>query len=412
VHEKAVPTIGRNVNEPVSQTEGLKAAPAPGRSIVWPLALTVAIVLGAVAAGMAYSARERLKALELELVRRQEASHEQANEARTLAKQAQDESRDAVARVAVIEARVAESTLQRSQIEDLIVSLSRSRDENVLADTEAAVRVAMQQAAITGSSEPLVAALRQTDERLARVNEPRLELVRRAVARDLDRVRAAGAVDISSLTTRLDEVTRMVDELPMLASAVPADAPQRSDARVGEPPARSKRAAGGAASSASAPAAGGASAVAASTAAAAAAAEPPSSAASSVDIAGWVRAIGQTWSSAASHVWNETRALVRVSRVDTPDAALLAPEQAFFVRENLKLRLLNARLALLSRQFDLAQADLRESQAMLDRYFDRGSRRVAAGADLLRQAAAQVRNVTIPKPDDTLAAMTAAAAGR
>jgi uroporphyrin-III C-methyltransferase len=399
------------VNEPVSQTEGLKAVPATGRSIVWPLALTVAIVLGAVAAGMAYSARERLKALELELVRRQEASHEQANEARTLAKQAQDESRDAVARVAVIEARVAESTLQRSQIEDLIVSLSRSRDENVLADTEAAVRVAMQQAAITGSSEPLVAALRQADERLARVNEPRLALVRRAVARDLDRVRAAGAVDISSLTTRLDEVTRMVDELPMLASAVPADAPQRSDAKVGEPPARSKRALAAAASGASAPAAGGGPAAGASEMAAAAA-EPPSSAASSVDIAGWVRAIGQTWSSAASHVWNETRALVRVSRVDTPDAALLAPEQAFFVRENLKLRLLNARLALLSRQFDLAQADLREAQAMLDRYFDRGSRRVAAGADLLRQAAAQVRNVTIPKPDDTLAAMTAAAAGR
>jgi uroporphyrin-III C-methyltransferase len=388
------------VNEPVSQTKGIETAPAPGRPIRWLVALIAAIVLAAVAAGMAYATRERLKALELELVRRQEASHEQANEARTLAKQAQDESRDALARVAVIEARVAESTLQRSQIEDLIVSLSRSRDENVLADTEAAVRVAMQQAAITGSSEPLVAALRQTDERLARVNEPRLELVRRAVARDLDRVRAAGAVDISSLTSRLDEVTRMVDELPMLASAVPADAPQRSEARVGEPPARSKRAP-----------AGGASAAAASTAAAGAA-EPPSSAASSVDIAGWVRAIGQTWSSAAAYVWNETRALVRVSRVDSPDAALLAPEQAFFVRENLKLRLLNARLALLSRQFDLAQADLREAQAMLDRYFDRGSRRVAAGADLLRQVAAQVRNVTIPKPDDTLAAMTAAAAGR
>jgi uroporphyrin-III C-methyltransferase len=404
MHEEPVPTIGGTVNEPVSQTEGIEAVPASRRSIVWPLALVVAIVLGAAAAGMAYSARERLKALELELVRRQEASHEQANEARTLAKQAQDESRDAVARVTVIEARVAESTLQRSQIEDLIVSLSRSRDENVLADTEAAVRVAVQQAAITGSSEPLVAALRQADERLARVNEPRLERVRRAVARDLDRVRAAGAVDISSLTTRLDEVTRMVDELPMLASAVPADAPQRSDAKLGEVPARSKRAPADAASAVGAQAAGGASAP--------AAAEPPLPAASSVDLPGWVRAIGQTWSHAAAHVWSETRALVRVSRVDTPDAALLAPEQAFFVRENLKLRLLNARLALLSRQYDLAQADLREAQAMLDRYFDRGSRRVAAAADLLRQAAAQVRNVTIPKPDDTFAAMTAAAAGR
>jgi uroporphyrin-III C-methyltransferase len=403
------------VNEPVSQTESVsEAASAPGRSIVWPLALVVAIVLGATAAGMAYLTRERLKSLEMELVRRQEASHEQANEARTLAKQAQDESRDALARVAVIEARVAESTLQRSQIEDLIVSLSRSRDENVLADTEASVRVAMQQAAITGSSEPLVAALRQADERLARVNEPRLEGVRRAVARDLDRVRAAGAVDISSLTTRLDEVTRMVDELPMLASALPADAPQRSEIRLGEVPPRGKRTPATAATGgASMPTAGGVSAAAggASTAAAPAA-EPPSSPASSVDLPGWVSAIAQTWSHAASHVWSEARALVRVSRVDTPDAALLAPEQAFFVRENLKLRLLNARLALLSRQFDLAQADLREAQAMLDRYFDRGSRRVAAGADLLRQAAAQVRNVTIPKPDDTLAAMTTAAAGR
>ncbi len=410
------------MNEPVSQTEGAEAAPAPGRSIVWPLALAVAIVLGAAAAAMAYSARERLKALELELVRRQEASHEQANEARTLAKQAQDESRDAVARIAVIEARVAESTLQRSQIEDLIVSLSRSRDENVLADTEAAVRVAMQQAAITGSSEPLVTALRQTDERLARVNEPRLERVRRAVARDLDRVRAAGAVDISSLTSRLDEVTRMVDELPMLAAAVPADAPQRSDAKLGDVPPRSKRTAAEAAGGASTQAAGSASAASASAGSTpsaggasmptASAAEPPLPAASSVDVAAWVRAIGQTWSRAASHVWSETRSLVRVSRVDTPDAALLAPDQAFFVRENLKLRLLNARLALLSRQFDPAQADLREAQAMLDRYFDRGSRRVAAGADLLRQTAAQVRHVTIPKPDDTLAAMTAAAAGR
>jgi 2-dehydro-3-deoxyglucarate aldolase/4-hydroxy-2-oxoheptanedioate aldolase len=45
---------------------------------------------------------------------------------------------------------------------------------------------------------------------------------------------------------------------------------------------------------------------------------------------------------------------------------LIAPEQAFFLRENLKLRLLNARLALLSRQFDTAQADLSDALAALD----------------------------------------------
>jgi uroporphyrin-3 C-methyltransferase len=91
---------------------------------------------------------------------------------------------------------------------------------------------------------------------------------------------------------------------------------------------------------------------------------------------------------------------------------LLAPEQAFFVRENLKLRLLNARLALLSRQFDTAQADLQAAQATLDRYFDRSSRRHALAATWCRQVAAQSRQLGVPRPDDTLAALAAASAGR
>ena len=63
-------------------------------------------------------------------------------------------------------------------------------------------------------------------------------------------------------------------------------------------------------------------------------------------------------------------------------------------------------------QFDIAQADLREAQTLLDRYFDRSSKRVTATSDLLRQVAAQARQVSVPRPDATLAAITAAAAGR
>jgi uroporphyrin-3 C-methyltransferase len=111
-------------------------------------------------------------------------------------------------------------------------------------------------------------------------------------------------------------------------------------------------------------------------------------------------------------VWAEARSLVRVTRIDMPEAMLVAPEQAFFLRENLKLRLLNARLALLSRQFDIAQSDLRDAQSALERYFDRGSRRVTTAIDSVRQITAQARTVTVPRPDATLAAITAAAAGR
>jgi uroporphyrin-3 C-methyltransferase len=90
----------------------------------------------------------------------------------------------------------------------------------------------------------------------------------------------------------------------------------------------------------------------------------------------------------------------------------VSPDQAFFLRENLKLRLLNARLALLSRQFDTAQGDLRDSLQSLERYFDRSTRRVAAAAELLKQVTAQGRLVSVPRPDATLAAIATASAGR
>ena len=137
----------------------------------------------------------------------------------------------------VLESRLSEVALQRTQLEDLMQSLSRSRDENLLVDVDAAIRVAVQQSAITGSAEPLVAVLKQSDERLARVNQPRLEGVRRAIARDLDRVKAASVADISTLAIRLDEAIRIVDELPMLSNALARGEPGRSAAPAAGKPA-------------------------------------------------------------------------------------------------------------------------------------------------------------------------------
>ena len=356
------------------------AAPArPAAASHWPIA--VAVLLAALATAalvLAWSTQQRVKALEGELVRRQQDSGSQATEARASARQAETLARETAAKTALLEARVAETSMQRSQFEDLLQSLARSRDENVLADLDAAIRVALQQSAITGSSEPLVATLRQADERLARYNQPRLERVRRAVAQDLERTRAAGVADIGLLSIRLDEVIRQVGDLPLLS---------QPEARVG--------AAGKAMGAASAPAA---------------------AAAASKAVSGWgstlSSTLGESGASLAAYLWGEVKSLLRVTRIDAPEAMLLMPEQAFFLRENLKLRLLNARLALLSRQFDTAQADLREAQTVLDRYFDRGSRRVVAAVDGLRQVSAQARQVLLPRPDATLAAIATASAGR
>jgi uroporphyrin-3 C-methyltransferase len=351
------------------------AVPAPSRT-GWVFA-GVAAALALAAMVLAWQTWQRVQQLEQELVRRQQDSSTKAAEARVLAKQAQDVSRDAAAKVALVEARIAENALQRTQLEDLIQQLSRSRDENMLADIDAALRVAAQQAAITGSTEPLLATMKQSEERLTRNAQPRVERVRRALARDLDRVRGVAVADIATLLIKLDEAVRLADELPLLVQ------PQRRPLAA---PARTR--------AASAPAS------------AASGAMPPPSDAS------WRQRVAEAWQSIIERVWVEARGLVRVTPVDNPEAMLVSPEQAFFLRENLKLRLLNARLALLSRQYVTVQADLRDVQVALDRHFDRTSRRVQQVGELLRQVSSQARGIVVPRPDETLAALSAALAGR
>ncbi|HNU11939.1 MAG TPA: uroporphyrinogen-III C-methyltransferase [Rubrivivax sp.] len=346
-------------------------------------AAALLLVLATAALVLGWNAQQRVKLLEGELVKRQQDSGAQAAEARLLALQAQEATRDLAAKQTLLEARVAETSIQRSQIEELIQSMARSRDENVLADVEAAIRVGLQQSAITGSVDPLVTVLRQADERLARHDEPRLEGVRRAIAADIEKARTAGATDLPLLSLRLDEVIRLVDELPLLAAVDRRPAKTRARAPVR-----------GAATVETEPAAG--------SAASAVPATPEAA-------GGWIGSLGDGWSQMLAHIGDEVRSLVRVTRIDVPEAMLIAPEQAFFLRENLKLRLLNARVALLSRQFDIAQSDLRDARLALERYFERGSPRVVSALEAVRQVTVQARSLTIPRPDATLAAISAAA---
>jgi uroporphyrin-III C-methyltransferase len=357
------------------------AAPrAPSRWLLW--LVLPALLLAALGVALVWNADERVRKVELEITRRQQDTQSEAAQSLLFSKQAQELARDTAAKVALMEARLAEVVLQRTQLEELTLSLSRSRDENVVADLDASLRLAQQQATITGSAEPLVAALRQADERLARHKQPRLDTVRRALLRDLDRVKAVAVADIASLSIKLDEAVRLADDLPLLSQAplrghTDASASLPVSAVPMEP-----------------------------------ATAEPEPAIPQGFFARWWSALLASWGPRLGAVLSEARTLVRVTRIDHPEAALLAPEHAFFLRENLKLRLLNARLAVLSRQFDLTQTDLQAAQTMLERYFDRSSRRTQMATELLKQVALSARSVSLPRPDDSLAALAAVAAGR
>lgn len=320
---------------------------------------------------------QKLNNVQEELARRSIDSGAQSIEARTLARQAQEGMLELSARLAIQETRISEVSLQRTQLEELMQSLSRSRDENLVVDMESALRLAQQQAQLTGSAEPLMAALKSADQRLSRAAQPRLGPLQRAITRDLDRIKAASVTDVPVLMLKLDELVGLVDELPVANAMVASGTLRAATPRA-----------------ASAPVA-------------------PASAAS----ASWRDVFDpqalQGWSQRMlGSLWDDARQLLRVSRIEQPEAALLAPEQSFFLRENLKLRLLNARLGLLSRQTDSARADLLSANAWLGKYFDPASRKTQVALQLLAQVQSQLKTSELPRLDDTMTALATAAAGR
>ena len=327
------------------------ALPGPGLLLAWGLAALALVVVALL--------WQKVSSMQEQLARQSAEASSRSVEARTLARQADTDVRDAIGKLAALDGRLSDLAAYRAQMEELVQSVARTRDENLAVDLESAVRVAQDQAQLTGSVQPLLAALRTAERRLARSNDPRLVPVARAVARDLERVKNANLADTAGLLARIDQLLREVDELPV-ANAVGAPrggAAARSQAAPAKP-------------------------------------EPAPS---------W-------WQRLGASVWDEARDLLRVSRIERPDASLLSPDQAFFVRENLKLRLQGARLALLARQYEAARADLAAAATSLGAWFDPGARRTQAAATLLQRIRAETRDADLPRVDDTLVALGQAAA--
>ena len=151
-----------------------------------------------------------------ELVARQSADTSLVSlEAKSLAKESLDLTRDTAAKLALTQNKLSEVVLQRAQLDALMQSLSRSRDENLMEDIDASLRLAQQQAMLTGSLQPLLAALKASEERLAKISQPRLSGVQRAIAKDMDRVKSSSLADTPNLLIQMDEMIRLMDELPL-----------------------------------------------------------------------------------------------------------------------------------------------------------------------------------------------------
>ncbi len=264
-----------------------------------------------------------------------EASLQASQKAQT---QLATDLRDAQAKVTLLETRIAESQAQQAALEALYRDLAPSRDEIALSELEQVLLVANQQLQLAGSVSSALTALQLADVKLQRLDRPQFIPLRRALSRDMDRLKAVPYVDVAGMSLKLDQALAAVDTLPLaMDERLPAAAPDKDVPSPDEP----------------------------------------------------------RWRRMLREMWNDIRQLIRIEVTDRPAAPLVPVAQQYFLRENLKLRLLTARIALLARDDASFQADLAASETLLKQYFDVRAKPVQAVLGSLKQLAAT------PMPGET-----------
>ena len=326
------------------------AQPA-SRGVVGALMIGLAIVVGAAW----LEGREAQRALRTEVAKRLTDTDAALAQAKAHESDLANELREAQAKLALLEARLSESQSQQASLEALYRELAPSRDELALNEVEQVLLLASQQLAIARNVQAALAALQLADAKLARIDRPQLVPLRRALSRDIDKLKSVPYVDVSGMSLKLDQVLSMIDTLALAKDErLPAPAPSAATPPADEP----------------------------------------------------------EWRKFLREAWTEVKGLVRVEVADRPAAPLVPPPQQYFLRENLRLRLLAARIALLSYDDNGFKADVTAANAWLKQYFDTRTKAVQTISATLTQLAATPMPTELPDLSPSLTAVRSVKATR
>lgn len=292
--------------------------------------------------------RVRLSELQQVLATRLAENDAEAAAGRTLAKQNQEALQSLTAKFGALDAQLAEAQSQQLALAAMYQELSKSREERLLAEIEQAVAIAAQQLQLAGNVEAALIALQSADARLARAGKAQFLPLRKLINRDIDRLKALPLADVPGIALRLEGVVGAIDGLPL--------AFEQRARTVGDDSAKAEKSL-------------------------------------------------STWQRLGRELWSEMKLLIRIERIDQAEPALLAPSQVFFLRENLKLRLINARLSLLQRDGSNFREDLHQARDWLLRYFDRRAKPVQVAVATLNSLAAADLSIELPTLNETLASL-------
>lgn len=327
-----------------------------------PLIYIALIVLAVLLAAQWWTSHRELSSVRNEVARRMQSGDAINSETKVIVKSAQETITELQAKVNVLESKQIEAQSQQLALEQLYQDLFKKREDWALAEIEQVLSTASQQLQLAGNVQGALIALQNADARLSRSDTPQFVTVRRAIGHDIQRLKALPSLDLTGIALRLDSVIGQIDTMPLLADeqpALPASEPKNR-----RPPSKVK------------------------TAKATTAEEQAAN--------DWWPVAKAHWESLSNEMWSEIQQLIRVRSVETSDALLLSPTQAYYARENLKLRLLNARLALLSRNEAAFRSDMIASQDSIAKYFDTRAKQTQTAQAMLKQV--QSSNLAIEMP--------------
>ncbi|MGD9387441.1 MAG: uroporphyrinogen-III C-methyltransferase [Gammaproteobacteria bacterium] len=222
-----------------------------------------------------------------------------------------------------------------------------------LAELEYLLLIADRELQLADNPRVALAALREADRRLARMDEPALAGARAALNDEIAAVEAVAGVDRAGIALRLDSLAGRIEGLPLRGSLA-----------------------------------------------------PPLEGAGSIDDAG-----ASGWDRFVSRVRGAAAGLFRIRRSDEPATPLLAPDESFFLYRNVELDLKSARLAALARDAANYSAGLAGARAALGDYFQADDPAVAAVLEAITELQGRDVEPQWPEISRSLTLLRAAGAG-
>ena len=287
-----------------------------------------------------------VKSIEIQL-----AKVASSDELRTVSDEIRNKREEIDARFMLLENDLAESVGKQKILEGLYQDLAPNRDETTIEEVEQLLFIANKQLQLANNVTSAMIAIQEADARLQRINHPQIPHLQSVLAKDIGLLKAVPEIDIVGIGLKLDSLAEEIDQLQLAMEGATSpeinDAPNKSQTSGGVLGILKDFFKG----------------------------DPNES----QETGGTLKTIQdfllETWANLNKYVDIEqfvnVEQLVRIEHVgkqDIPD-----PSHSYFLRENLKLRLLAAHNALLARDARNFQAYLETSIEWINKHFNNKS---------------------------------------